>query len=166
MAARADQRKKLERLCRYTAGPAVCEQRLSLTRNGSVRYQLKTPYRDGTEHVIFEPRDFIARLAALVPKLRANLTRFHGVFAPIAGTAGADSGRKSRSDDLGRHGRRVFGIGTETCRARGRVVRIIASTEHPKVTANILNQLDAQASEPELPRRPPSPAPPQGRLFD
>ena len=47
-----------------------------------MRYQLKTPYRDGTTHVIFEPLDFIARLAALVPKPRVNLTRFHGVFAP------------------------------------------------------------------------------------
>ena len=52
-----------------------------------VRYQLKTPYRDGTtgdrrSHAIFEPLDFIARLAALVPKPRVNLTRFHGVFAP------------------------------------------------------------------------------------
>ncbi len=44
--------------------------------------RLKTPYRDGTTHVIFEPLDFIARLAALVPKPRGNLTRFHGVFAP------------------------------------------------------------------------------------
>lgn len=26
--------------------------------------------------------DFIAKLAALVPKPRVNLTRFHGVFAP------------------------------------------------------------------------------------
>ena len=43
---------------------------------------MKTPYRDGTTHVIFEPRDFIARLAALVPKPWVNLTRFHGVFAP------------------------------------------------------------------------------------
>jgi hypothetical protein len=43
-----------------------------------IRYQLKTPYRDGTTHVIFEPLDFIARLAALVPKPRVNLTRFHG----------------------------------------------------------------------------------------
>jgi hypothetical protein len=33
-------------------------------------------------HVIFEPLDFIAKLAALVPKPRLNLTRFHGVFAP------------------------------------------------------------------------------------
>ncbi len=47
-----------------------------------MRYELKTPYRDGTTHVIFEPLDFIARLAALVPKPRVNLTRFHGVFAP------------------------------------------------------------------------------------
>lgn len=39
------------------------------------------PYRDGTTHVIFEPEDFIARLAALVPKPRAHLTRYHGVFA-------------------------------------------------------------------------------------
>jgi len=48
----------------------------------SIRYRLKTPYRDGTTHVIFEPLDFIARLAVLVPKPRVNLTRFHGVFAP------------------------------------------------------------------------------------
>ena len=48
----------------------------------NVRYELKTPYRDGTTHVIFEPLDFIARLVALVPKPRVNLTRFHGVFAP------------------------------------------------------------------------------------
>jgi hypothetical protein len=61
---------------------AVSEKRLSLTPNGNVRYQLKTPYRDGTTHVIFEPLDFIARRAALVPKPRVNLTRFHGVFAP------------------------------------------------------------------------------------
>jgi hypothetical protein len=82
VAARADERKKLERLCRYISRPAVSEKRLSLTPNGNVRYQLKTPYRDGTTHVIFEPLDFIARLAALVPKPRVNLTRFHGVFAP------------------------------------------------------------------------------------
>ena len=57
-------------------------QRLSLTRNGRIRYQLKTPYNDGTTHVIFEPLDFIAKLVALVPKPRVNLTRYHGVFAP------------------------------------------------------------------------------------
>ena len=74
VAARADERKKLERFCRYISRPAVSEKRLSLTSNGNIRYQLKTPYRDGTTHVIFEPLDFMARLAALVPKPRVNLT--------------------------------------------------------------------------------------------
>jgi hypothetical protein len=98
-AARTDQRQALERLCRYVSRPAIAKQRLSLTPNGNIRYQLKTPYRDGTTHVIFEPLDSmyrkygmpraqgcagaaIARLAALVPKPRVNLTRFHGGFAP------------------------------------------------------------------------------------
>jgi len=55
---------------------------LPRVNHSRIRYQLKTPYRDGTTHVIFEPLDFIARLAALVPKPRVTLTRFHGVFAP------------------------------------------------------------------------------------
>jgi hypothetical protein len=49
-----------------------------------VRDTLKTPYRDGSTHVIFEPEDFMARLAARVPKPRAHLTRSHGVFAPAS----------------------------------------------------------------------------------
>jgi hypothetical protein len=60
VAARADERGKLERLCRYISRPAVSEKRLSLTAGGNVRYQLKTPYRDGTTHVVFEPLDFLA----------------------------------------------------------------------------------------------------------
>ena len=81
VAARADQRQKLERPCRYdvqgctsVAGgrkpgatitrPAIAKKRLSLTSNGNVRYQLKTPYRDGTTHVIFEPLDPEERTAA------------------------------------------------------------------------------------------------------
>ena len=35
---------------------------------------------NGTTHVEFEPVDFIAKLAALVPPPRAHLTRFHGVL--------------------------------------------------------------------------------------
>ena len=61
---------------------AIAEPRLSLTPSGNVRYQLNTPYRNGTMHVIFEPLDSMARLAALVPRPRVNLTRYHGVFAP------------------------------------------------------------------------------------
>ena len=73
-------------MCKHQASgkecPPVSTKRLSLTRNGQLRYELKTPWRNGTTHVIFEPLDFISRLVALVPRPRAHLTRFHGVFAP------------------------------------------------------------------------------------
>ncbi len=47
-----------------------------------MRYKLKTLYREGITYVILEPLDFIARLAAPVPRPRVSLTRFHGVLAP------------------------------------------------------------------------------------
>lgn len=76
------QRDKLERLCRYISRAPVAAHCLSQTSTGKICYELKTPYRDGTTHVIFEPLDFISKLAALVLSPRINLTRFHGVFAP------------------------------------------------------------------------------------
>ena len=82
MFAAADGRAKLERLCRYITRPAVSTERLSLTAYGLIHYRLKTPHRDGTTHVVFEPLDFMARPAARVPTPRVNLTRYHGVFAP------------------------------------------------------------------------------------
>ncbi len=61
------------------------KKKLVITTYGKASYPLKTPYRDRTtcdrrSHAIFEPLYFIARLAALVPKPRVNLTRFYGVF--------------------------------------------------------------------------------------
>jgi hypothetical protein len=103
----ADERKKLERLCRYISRPAVSEKRLSLTPNGNVRYQLKTPYRDGTKHVIFDLLDFIARLAALVPKPRVNLTRFHASFKNM-GTHADSTDSKILRRIQGRKRRWVF----------------------------------------------------------
>ena len=40
VATKANERAKLERLCRYITRPAVSTKRLSLTRNGRVRYEL------------------------------------------------------------------------------------------------------------------------------
>ena len=77
-------------VCAATSPARRCrKKRLSLLSDGNVRYELKTPYRDGTTHVIFQPLDFIARLVVLVPKPRVNLARFHGVFAPNSAHRGA-----------------------------------------------------------------------------
>ena len=66
------------------ARPPVAEDRLGVDGDGLVVYELKRAFRDGTTHVLFEPTDFIARLAALVPRPRAHLIRYHGLFAPNA----------------------------------------------------------------------------------
>jgi hypothetical protein len=44
-------RAKLERLCRYASRPPVATPRLARMPSGQVRYQLKTPHRDGTTHI-------------------------------------------------------------------------------------------------------------------
>ena len=50
----------------------MAEERLALTQRGEVRAQLKTPYRDGMTHVILEPLDFLAPLAAFAEKSRSD----------------------------------------------------------------------------------------------
>jgi hypothetical protein len=185
VAARADQRRKLERLCRYIARPAVSEQRLALTAQGKVRYQLKTPYRDGTTHVIFEPLDFISRLAALVPKPRVNLTRYHGVFAPNsqhrALVTPARRGRGHQAKASGREDatpvashaamswaqrlKRVFDIDIETCSVCGGSMKVIACIEDPLVIKKILTHLRGKGLYLEAAGLPQSRAPPQGDLF-
>jgi hypothetical protein len=49
-------------------------------QQGRKVFTLQTSYRDGTTHVMFEPLDFISKLASLVPKTEVNLTQIHGVF--------------------------------------------------------------------------------------
>ena len=46
----------------------------------NVRYELKTACRNGTMHVIFEPLDFIARLAALDCMDAWSIGRINALF--------------------------------------------------------------------------------------
>lgn len=169
VAAQAWERQKLERLCRYISRPAVSERRLSLTPSGNVRYQLKTPYSDGTTHVIFEPLDFIAKLAALVPKPRVNLTRFHGVFAPNSKhrvdvtPAKRGKGRpheehedktpeqRHQSMTWAQRLKRVFNIDVSVCPKCGGEARVIASIEDQQIIDKILAHLMKKGALPPPP---------------
>ena len=125
-------------------------------------------------HVILEPLDFIARLAALVPRPRVNLTRFHGIFAPNsrwrARITPARRGKRRSADEQTtepeqRHARhkaqrlkRVFRIDIETCEHCGGAVKIIASIEDPAVIDKILSHLtrrEALRTSPQAARAPP-----------
>ena len=58
--------------------PAIANERLKRTRAGQIVLQLKSPWRDGTIHIVMSPLQLMQRLAALVPRPRLHLIRFHG----------------------------------------------------------------------------------------
>jgi hypothetical protein len=80
----AADRQALEQLCRYITRPALANERVQCNAAGQVVPTLKTPWRDGTTHLVMSPLEFMQRLAALVPRPRLHLVRFHGVLAPNA----------------------------------------------------------------------------------
>jgi hypothetical protein len=77
----ANDRQRLERLCRYVGRPPVASERLSRLQDGRLLYALRHRWSDGTTHVVFEPLELIDRLAALVPPPRFHTVRYHGVLA-------------------------------------------------------------------------------------
>ena len=170
----------MERLCRYITRPAVATARLSLTAQGNIRYRLKTPYRDGTTEVVFEPLDFMARLAALVPTPRVNLTRYHGVFAPnhrlrkqvTPAKRGRRDGETAEEATPAPHVAmswaqrltRVFKIEIETCEYCGGAVKVLASIEEPAVIKQILAHIEQRAAATTPAIRPFARAPPSMTL--
>ena len=81
---RAGARDRLERLCRYALRPAVGQARLRVAPDGQVVLDLRRRWADGTTHLVFDPVEFLERLAALVPRPRINLILYYGVLAPRA----------------------------------------------------------------------------------
>ncbi len=170
-----NQRNKLEQLCRYITRPAIANERLKLNNAGDVVLQLKSPYRDGTTHIVMTPLEFMQRLAALVPRPRLNLIRFHGVLAPnaklraeiVPGRSVLINETTDDLDDTPHHStsarmswarllKRVFDI--EHCPHCSGTMNIIAAIEDPSVIAKILAHLG-------LPTRAPPRAPARSFAF-
>jgi len=125
--------------------------------------------------------EFMGRLAALVPKPRVNLTRFHGVFSRggrppnsklreyVVPQKPVEEQESPKPKAYSRPGRVRMGAATQTCvnRAAFRIdiekcemcggpVRIIASIEDPDVIEKILKHLGLdQVGDPQN-RSPPS----------
>ena len=173
------QRDRLERLCRYITSPALTLERLSTNGAGQVVYQLKTPYRDGTTHFVFEPIEFLARLAALVPRPRGNLVSYHGILAPNAKHGSAvvtNPSQQNRRRRTRAHApvqalggarqtdpaaptapmtwmerlRRVFAIDLSICPNCGGRLRVIADVTRPDIIERILEHVARQQAPPEF----------------
>jgi hypothetical protein len=182
----AHERDKLERICRYIARPAVSEERLSTNVRGEVIYKLKKPWDDGTTAIKMTPMELMERLAALVPRPRIHLTRFHGVLGPhykyrkqivprkkeepslvaVATDGGMDkTPAAAKRMSWARLLKRVFNIDIEVCPKCQGKIRIIAAIEDTKVIKKILDHLGLPSAPPSLhPARGP-PISDQGDMF-
>ena len=110
--------------------------------------------------------EFMQRLAALVPRPRLHLIRFHGVLAPNAKlrsqvvpvpppqkTAGEGDCEHAHSKPLrmtwARLLKRVFDIDIEQCQCGGKL-KLIAVIEQPDVIEKILTHLGLAAQPPPI----------------
>lgn len=174
MRCEADDRQGLERLCRYITRPALAYDRAQCNAAGRVVLKLKTPWRDGTTHLVMSPLEFMQRLAALVPRPRLHLIRFHGVLAPNAklraqvDPAGQDDEGAARAQaqadephdphrwasriSWARLLKRVFEIDMEHCPNCGGELKIIAAILETTVIERTLEHLGLPARAP--PRSP------------
>jgi len=167
---RAKDRKGLERLLSYAARPPIAMDRLEQLPDGRLTYRLKTPWRNGTAHVTFEPLEFLSRLAVLVPAPRVNTIRFHGLLGPAAEWRAAivpippeietdDCGHESdRNEKEGRRRNyawaslmaRVFEIDVLKCTECNGRLRILAAIHPPVNTRKILESMGLPSRAPPV----------------
>ena len=177
----AGDRDRLERLCRYALRPPVGQDRLQLTPDGKAVLELRRRWTDGTTHLVFEPVELLERLAALTPRPRINLVRYHGVLAPraawrkgivspvsVAGGAKEETEAAACADDRGPDGvrprnrgwadlmQRSFGCDVLACpRCPGRLT-LVALIRETAVILRILRHLGLPDEVPVM-RPPPLP---------
>ena len=160
--------------------PPFAQERLRLRRDGRVALELKTAWHDGTRELVFEPLEFLERLAAMTPRPKTNLLICHGVLAPRArwrarvvvygrrvpeptastaplatgpDCAGVKSSPRAWSWAALMH--RAFGIDVLACGHCGGRLRLIATLHDPAVIRKILAHLALAHSG-----QSPGPAPP------
>ena len=158
------ERDKLEKICRYIARPAISEERLSTNSVGDVVYRFKKPWDDGTTAIKLTPLEFMEKLAALVPRPRVHLTRFHGVLGPhykyrklivpakLQLTKVADDSDPTTAKRItwARLLKRIFAIDVEICPKCQGPVKIIAAVEDPVVIKKILEHLGLASTPPKI----------------
>lgn len=132
-------------------------------------FKLKTPWSDGTIHLVFSPMELIEKLAALVPPPRQNLVRYHGVLAPNAKLRSQVVPKKPDAKEIEKtRGKsknrflwaallaRTFRLEMEACIHCGGKMRIVAALNDPASIKKYLDKVGLPLSAPEIaPARPP-----------
>ena len=179
--ARANERERLEHLVKYLARPPIASDRLSELPDGRLALKLRQAWRDGTTHIVLTPHELIEKLIPLIPRPRAHVVRYHGIFGPAAKerakvvlrsgpvglgrSAAATEPREIDPSGIPRFGRlpwavllkRVFLVDVLECpKCKGRM-KILAAVTAPASVRRILNHLGlpSEAPRPQAARPPP-----------
>lgn len=175
---RAKERKDLERLIRYVARPSIALERMEFNHDGNIVYRLKKTFIDGTTHVLFSPMELMEKLAALIPRPKIHLVRYHGVLAPHAKVRSEVVGQMKvegvsiEAEQNGSHEKRiswarllkrVFDIDIAQCSSCGGKAKVIAAILESVVIRKILAHLKMRKEPPKIHS---ARAPPQGALFE
>jgi hypothetical protein len=181
---RAHRRKVLERVLKYCARPPLGTQRVEQLPDGRVRLALKTPFSDGTSHMVFDPLEFLGRLTALIPRPHKNLLVYHGVLAarskwrsrvvaygrPAAPNSdGNDESAErlvpteERATKWAELMRRAFDLDVLACPKCGARLKLIACIQKPAAIRAILRHLGLPT---EAPQSHPARAPPWATSAD
>tara|TARA_B100000029_G_scaffold208001_1_gene205800 strand:- start:1453 stop:2949 length:1497 start_codon:yes stop_codon:yes gene_type:complete len=143
-------REGIERLCRYTARPAIAESRLTKDSEGSILYELKKPYRDGTTHLKFSQLEFMEKIMCLIPPPRHHLIRFHGVLAPNNSWRSSIVPKKKIRKKTGQNVywipwaellKRTFEVDSLSCKKCNHAMKIVAVILETKIIQKIIKSL-------------------------
>ncbi|MBN2714830.1 MAG: transposase [Deltaproteobacteria bacterium] len=159
----------LENLCNYVARPPLATGSLQRISDDEYSFKLKTPWSDGTTHLILSPLEIIEKLAVLVPPPRQNLVRYHGVLAPNAKLRSQVVPRKPDANEIEKtRGKsrnrlfwaallaRTFRLEMEVCAYCGGRMRMVAVLTDPVSIKKYLDGVGLPSSAPEIaPARPP-----------
>jgi hypothetical protein len=173
----AGQRTRLEQICRYVLRPPVAADRLEMTAEGGVRLHLRHRWADGTTHLVFDPLEFLGRLAVLVPRPRVNLILYYGVLgaraawrrdvvpasAKVEEPSAQTDAKEPDSAAVQPRGylwaelmKRTFGFDVLACPGCGGRLRLVALIDEGPLSRRILHHLGLPADLPEpRPARPP-----------
>lgn len=171
----ADDRPRLEQLCRYVIRPPLASGRLRFIDGQTLAFTLKTPWSDGTKWLLLSPTELIEKLVALVPPPRQNLVRYHGVLAPACPDrahivpghseltapepASQPVDNNADGDRGSRHGHRiswskllarVFQIDVQQCPACGGRLKILAALTDPASVRRYLEGVGLPSRAPPL----------------
>jgi hypothetical protein len=172
----ADDRERLEQLCRYVSRPPLSSERLERISEDKLKVKLKTPWSDGTSFLVVSPLELLEKLSVLVPPPRFHLVRYGGIFAPnaklrakVVPASTKDDEKDSDAEDERKQTgsskyrlawaallARVFDADVSSCPACGSRMRIVAFITDPFSVRRYLEGVGLPTEAPPIfPARPP-----------